>query len=272
LDHDLDDLERRLTDRDALIAILAPVLGDVIRRKIRDARDEMVEALYPIIGQVVVRAVQEAIRDLARNIDARMRSSFNVASVWRRWRARLGGASGAEISLRESLPFSVEDVLLVHRESGLLLWHVSRDSDALPDSDIISGMLTAVRDFAQDAFGQGKEEELDVVEFGERRILIEAARHAYAAVVVDGIEPTGFRAEMRERIIEIDHAHEETLRHYDGDPTPLAPVEVPLRSLISATESQEVSPGQIVALVAVVCLIAACVVAVFLAAQWSGWP
>ena len=48
------DLERQVTDKEALIALLMPVLGDVLRQKIRDARAEMIEALYPIIGQVVV--------------------------------------------------------------------------------------------------------------------------------------------------------------------------------------------------------------------------
>ena len=76
------DLERQVTDKDALIALLMPVLGDVLRQKIRDAREEMVEALYPIIGQVVVRAVSEAIRDLARSVDAQMRTSL-TPEMWR---------------------------------------------------------------------------------------------------------------------------------------------------------------------------------------------
>lgn len=59
--------------------MVVPVLGDAIRRKIRDARTEMVEALYPIIGQMVVRAVSEAMRDLARSIDARRRDDVSDA-------------------------------------------------------------------------------------------------------------------------------------------------------------------------------------------------
>ena len=132
LEAELDDLERRISDEDALAAIIAPVMGDAIRRKIRDARDEMIEALYPIIGQAVVRAVSEAIRDLARTIDARMRTTFNLRTIWRRLQARVSGVSGAEMALRESLPFEVAEVFLIHRETGLLLWHVSRDPTPRP--------------------------------------------------------------------------------------------------------------------------------------------
>ena len=269
LQAELDDLERRVTDEDALIGLIAPVLGDAIRRKIRDAREEMIEALYPIIGRVVVRAVSEAIRDLARTVDARMRTSFSPRALWWRLRARLGGASGAEIALRESLPFSVVEVFLIHRDSGLLLWHISQDPDASPDSDLISGMLTAIRDFAQDAFGRGEDGQLDEIQWGERCILIEAAQHAYLAVVVDGVEPPGFRAEVRSRIIEVEHTFEHILSHYDGDASPLAPVEPPLRSLMTAARPRELSRGQKLLLAGTSALVIACLAGAGLAGGWA---
>lgn len=57
-------------------------------------------------------------------------------------------------AFRTALPFKVEEVFVIHRESGLLLHHETRDPASMSDSDLISGMLTAIRDFAQDAFGQ----------------------------------------------------------------------------------------------------------------------
>jgi hypothetical protein len=268
LEGELDDLEQRLTDRDTLIAIIAPVLGDAIRRQIRDARDEMIEALYPILGQLVARAVSEAIRDLARSIDAQMRTTFSPAVIWRRFRARLSGVSGAEMAIRASLPFEVTEIFLIHRETGLLLRHVILDPDVSPDSDLISGMLTAIRDFAQEAFGRGQAGHLEEIQYGERRILIEAARYAYLAVVVDGIEPRGFRAEMRERIIGIDHSYEETLRHYAGDPTSLAPVDESLRSLAQASEPSELSPSQKRVLAGAAGLVGVCLVGACLVGGW----
>lgn len=270
LEAELDDLERRITDEDVLTAMIAPVLGDAIRRKIRDARDEMVEALYPIIGQLVVRSVSVAIRDLVRTIDARMRISFSPRAIWRRLQARLSGVSGAELVLRESLPFEVAEVFLIHHETGLLLRHVSRDPNASPDSDLISGMLTAIRDFVQDAFARGKKEgQLEEIQYGERRILIEAAQHAYLAVVVDGIEPAGFRDEMRHRLMEVVHAHEKTLRHYDGDPTPLASVEESLRSLMMAARPPELSRTQKRVLVGALALLVVCPLVTCLAGRWA---
>jgi hypothetical protein len=270
LEAELDEVERRLADEEALVEIVSPIIGDAIRRKIRDAREEMVEALYPIIGQAVIRAVSEAMRDLARTVDAQMRTTFSPRLLWRRLQARVRGVSGAEMALREVLPFEVTEVFLIHRESGLLLGHVMRSPDASADSDLIGGMLTAIRDFAQDAFGRGEEGQLDEIQYGGRRILIEAAQYAYLAVVVDGNEPPGFRAEMRDRIIAISHMHEETLEDYDGDPAALAPVEASLRSLISLGRPHEVSASQKRVLVAVVGLLGVCLLTLCLAGGW-GW-
>jgi hypothetical protein len=208
------------------------VLGDAIRRQIRDAREEMIEALYPIIGQLVVRAVSEAVRDLARTVDARVRRSFDLQAVWWRIRARLGGASKAEMSLRTALPFAVNEVFLIHRETGLLLWHASHDPEAARDSELVGSMLTAIRDFAQDAFGRGREGELAEIEYGDEHILLEATRHAYLAVVVSGVEPPGFRAEMRERLIQVDHRFIDVLRQFEGDPTVLSSVKEILSPLL----------------------------------------
>jgi hypothetical protein len=269
LEAELDSLEQRIENKDAFVAVVTPILGDAIRRKIRDARDEMVEALYPIIGQTVVRAVSEAIRDLSRAVDAQMRSAINLQMMGRRVQAQIRGISSAEMVLRESLPFDVAEVFLVHHETGLLLWHISRDPVTASDSDLVSGMLTAIRDFAEEAFGRGKEGELEEIQYGEWRILIEVAQYAYLAVVIDGIEPSGFRSEMRERVIEVDLAHESVLRSYQGDPTPLAPVEEPLRSLMAANKPHKLSPTQKRLLGISVGMLTLCLAATCFAGAWA---
>jgi hypothetical protein len=229
---EFEKLEQRVTDPDKLIAIVSPVMSQAIRRTIRDARDEMVEALYPIIGGLVVRAVSEAIRDLARNVDGQMRASLSFSSIWRRFQARLRGVHDPELALRDALPFQVAELFLIHQEKGLLLLHLSSSPDLSPDSDLISSMLTAIRDFVHDSFGEGKQGQLDEIQYGEQSVLIETASYVYIAALVEGIAPAGFRAAMRERVIEVSHAYEEILRNYDGDTTALDDAEPALRSLV----------------------------------------
>jgi len=234
LEAELAELDARTRDRDALIAAITPILGDVIRHKIQDSREEMIEALYPILGQLIGRAVSEAIRDLARSIDARMRTSFTPQAIAHRLRARIQGIPESELLLRDALPFQVTEVFLVERQSGLLLQHLSHDPEAGEDSDLVSGMLTAIRDFAQDTFGREREGELDEVQYGSHRMVIEASRHAYLAAVIDGIEPSGFRADLRDRIMRFENAYVEILTQYDGDSSRFEAFKPVLSELLTA--------------------------------------
>jgi hypothetical protein len=192
----------------------------------------MVDALYPIIGRLVSRAVSEALRDLVQRIDNQMRSALDFKLLMRRAQARLAGVPEAEFALRSALPFRVVQMFLIHRETGLLLRVLVQDPELATDSDIISGMLTAIRDFAQDAIGRGQEGDLDEVQYGDKRILIESTRYIYIALVTQGTEPLGFRSSVREQLFDIEQTYLSLLRNYDGNATPFAATEKLLRPLL----------------------------------------
>ncbi|MGC8782268.1 MAG: SH3 domain-containing protein, partial [Anaerolineae bacterium] len=75
-------------------------------------------------------------------------------------------------------------------------------------------------------------------QYGNRRILIEAARHAYLAVVVEGIEPQGFRAAMRDRVMAIENRYAAVLRRFDGDTARFADAQPVLSELLRLSAEQ----------------------------------
>lgn len=231
----LDALEVQINDEEALISTITPVIASAIRTNITDSRDEMIDALYPIMGKLVQRSVTEAMRDLARRIDEQMRRTLNVQALWRQILVRMRGVSQAEMALRNAFPFQVLQVFLIHRETGLLLMHCAQQTEETTDSDLISSMLTAIRDFTEDAFGRGQEAELNEIQYGERSILIEVAHMVYIAVVIEGVLRSGFREQMREMMITIEHQHAAALRAYDGDASRFTSADAALRTLLVTT-------------------------------------
>lgn len=208
--------------RDELAEALGPIMSDAIRVQIRDSRKEMVEALYPIILETVMKAVREFLREFQRNIDARLKSAFSFRGLVNRTSAQMRGVSASELTLRESFAFSLEELFVIQHESGLLLAHHSASQEENDDSDLISGMLTAIRDFARDSFGDGDDsQELREVEFGDERIIIQSGQYVYAAAVIKGIESTGFHARLQELVSELHIQHKPQLRDYRGDPATL---------------------------------------------------
>lgn len=218
--------------RDEMAEAMGPLMGGAIRVQIRESRQEMVDALYPIIGETVQKAVGELARELQRNIDARLQATFGPQGLMRTLLARLRGISPAELALRDALPFTLHELFLIHRDSGLLIAHRRPDGAASADSDLMAGMLTAIRDFAHDSLArpgglaEGQEaiaQELDEVKYGDQRIIIQSGRAAYLATVLSGVEPEGFHAHLRQFISEVHVSSETALRRYTGDSATLPP-------------------------------------------------
>jgi hypothetical protein len=231
--------------RDEMAEALGPVMGEAIRVQIRDSRADMVEALYPVIGETVQRALAEFARELQRNIDAQLKSITGPEGQIRSALARLRGVSPSRMVLRDALPFTIQQVFLIQRESGLLLTQADSANAPASDSDLISGMLTAIRDFVRDSFGQpGEAQELDEVQYGDQRIIVVSGRAAYLAVVITGVEPEGFRARLRALISELHVQHEAALKQYSGDPATLPPgLSARLRQGVEAFAA-EAAPAQ----------------------------
>lgn len=216
LEAQIAELQAQLQQSEKFVAMLSPIVAQAIAQKVRDSREEMAEALYPVIGKSVARAVQEAMRDLARSIDQTMRRSLRPQFL-QRFGMRMRGVDAREATLRAALPFQVRELLLIHRESGLLILHQSR-AGTLPDADLISGMLTAIRSYVHDSFGANADGSLDAISYGDLRILIEEGSAALLAIVIHGIEPRGFQERMRQQISELHIGLGPVLRAYDGSP------------------------------------------------------
>jgi hypothetical protein len=232
-----DMIGRSIRDsRDEMAEALGPVMGEAIRVQIRDSRKDMVEALYPVIGETVQKAVTEFAREFQRNIDARLQAAFGPRGLLRSTLARMKGVSAAQLALRDALPFTIQEIFLIQHGSGLLIAHSHPGSAEVTDSDLISAMLTAIRDFVHDSFSHGGvEEELDEVQYGDQRIIIQSGRVAYLAVVITGVEPEGFRARLRTFVSELHVKYEKVLRQYDGDPTLLPNLQPRIGRLIAET-------------------------------------
>jgi len=226
---------------DDMAEAIGPVMGEAIRVQIRDSRKDMVEALYPVIGETVQKAVAEFAREFQRNIDSRIKATFGPQGTMRRVTARLRGVSDAELALRDALPFRIEEIFLIQHGSGLLISHTHPGTAEVTDSDLISAMLTAIRDFVQDAFAQGDVEnkELDEIQYGNLRISIQSGKHAYLAIVYVGVEPEGFRAASHKFISELHVKYSNAFRDFTGDPVILPNLQPMLAQLVEQLTSEE---------------------------------
>lgn len=234
----VEALSHKAHDSKAEVAdALAPVIGDAIKHHIEDAKEDMVDALYPVIGSTIRRSISEAMKNLIRSVNERIDKALSFQLLFRKIQARVSGVSEAELLLRDSIPFNVHEIFLIHKETGLLLCHVSVEKSANVNQELISGMLTAIRDFARTAFTNNEHGELSHIQYEELDIHLEDGKHAYLAVVTSGVAPTAF-PDLLKRTEQATHKRfAKSLRSFDGDTSPYQDAPCVLRKLFSTAKN-----------------------------------
>jgi len=130
-------------DRRAIATALASQMGSAIKHQIILERDAMVDALYPVIGSTIAKYMAEVIR----SINEKMENALSVEGITRKIRAKIQGTSEAELILKEVTPFKVRAIFLIHKLSGLVISEVQQAGSEILESEMVAGMLTAIRSF-----------------------------------------------------------------------------------------------------------------------------
>ena len=209
-------------DHDRLARVLAPLVLTSMREEIRNSSDMMVDALYPITGRLVAAAVGNAFRELMETLNEKLDDSFSFDRWKIRLQAKATGRSEAELLLQRHPPFEIEDLLLIQRQTGLLIAsgreQAEDDSDGgkTVDSDLVGAMLTAIMSFTRDALGSNATSELRTLHFGDSELFLRTSPAVILAVKARGTPPRGFEGALEALFGAFLERWGDLLRDYDG--------------------------------------------------------
>lgn len=220
-------------DENAISQALGSEMGKAIKTQIELEKDAMVDALYPVIGSTISKYMVEVVREINNKVE----HTLSPEGIKRKIRAKIQGVSEAELIFQESVNYHVQAIFLIDKDSGLIIQEVQPDGERHLESDMIAGMLTAIRSFANDCITSGSE--LDEINYGDWQIPIEVAGYCYVAVVVKGEPSNQFRTKIRQILGRIVLKYGDTIEKYDGDPdTVPKPVKSLLEELIVKEDGQ----------------------------------
>jgi OOP family OmpA-OmpF porin len=196
---------------------LAPTIEDAITTSVRRNPRPLADALFPIIGPAIRKAISATLSAMLESLNTTLEHSLSWRSL--RWRldARRTGRPFAEIVLLNTLVYRVEQVFLIHRPSGLLLQHLTAAGTTAHDADMVSGMLTAIRDFVQDSFKVEDDEGLQTLKVGDLSVWIEQGPHALLAVVVRGTAPPSLRTALQQALEAVHAQYSDLLESFEGN-------------------------------------------------------
>jgi outer membrane protein OmpA-like peptidoglycan-associated protein len=208
---------------------LLPVIEQCMRLSVRHDPGILSEALFPIVSEAVKKAVAHALRQLGETLQESIERSLTARGLGWRLQALRTGRSYGEIVLIHSRLYCVEQVYLIHRETGLLLTQISASTGASQDAKMVSAMLIAIQDFVKDSLGGQASNAIETIEAGEFVIWLQQGSHAILAGIIRGIPPKSLRP-VFERVLQgIGATRDDALRKFEGDTTPFEACQEDLR-------------------------------------------
>lgn len=207
---------QRSNEGQELANALEPSVEKAIHRSVREDPSPLADALFPVIGPAIRRSVREAISGMVQTLDQMLQQAFSPASLKLRLQAWVTRRPFAELLLLQSLVYRVEQVFLIHRETGILLRHLPHPDSSFQDPHMVSGMLTAVQDVIQDAFGADAAGPATTV-MGDYGVYTAFGQHAIVAAVVRGQPPAQYTEELDRAVEQVHWQMSEELRGFQGD-------------------------------------------------------
>ncbi len=217
---------------DKLKTALMPTVEGIVKASVKKDYKIFADALFPVIGPAIRKAISETFKSIIQSINKSLEQSFSWQGLKWRMEAFRTGKSYAEIILSHTLLYRVEQVFLIHKESGLLLQNIIAKSVVFQDADMVSGMLKAIQDFVQDSFRTKQGDTLNTLEVGELTVWIEQSPQAMLAAVIRGIAPVELRAVFQNALENIHLEKNEALESFAGDTTPFEAVKNQLKDCL----------------------------------------
>jgi OOP family OmpA-OmpF porin len=202
-----------------LTAALTPHVQTALTSSVRRNPHVIAEAIAPVMGPAIRQAIARTLQGMMQSFNQTIDHSLSPKGLAWRIEAWRTGRPFAEVVLLHTLRFRVEQLFLIHRDTGLLLHHVASDTAIIHDQQLVSGMLTAIQAFVQDTFSTPRGQTLNTLEVGECRVLIEQGSQAILACVVRGTAPGYLRAQVQQTLESIQLDYADAFAAFDGNPS-----------------------------------------------------
>jgi len=175
---------------------LGPTITETLRKEIELNKDVVVDALYPILGKMIKKYIAQEMELLTEKMNNQL-SFFSVGK--RKIKSFFSGKNEEKLMLDELSSAKIEQVLLIEKDSGIL--KASLENSKTMDEEMVSGMLTAIKSFVEDAFNQ-KDQNLELIEYELYHIHLQSFATHYIAVVVSGNFSTAAKDKLQDIIFD----------------------------------------------------------------------
>jgi outer membrane protein OmpA-like peptidoglycan-associated protein len=178
----------------------------------------MIDALYPIMGGMISRYVTNAIKELMESINAKIDEGLSFDRYKRKLKAKISGVSETELLLEESADARIKALLVIEKETGLLIAAAQDKENEIDDPHIVASMASAIKDFVNDWMKSAENaQEVQLLSYGNATLYIESAGSVYLIAFLDAEPDHEQRKEINGFFAELVKDYSPFFQSFEGD-------------------------------------------------------
>lgn len=234
-------LKDRQANDGAIEQVLAPIIEKSVEQTITTRKDQFIGYMYPLVGRLVRKSVSAFLTHFLEQTNQLLESSFTLKGIASRYKAWRSGMSYSQYIISQTYSFRVEQVLLIHSETSMLLRTVTQDTMQTTDADMVSAMLSAINDFVSDSFttNDTDQQQLDEIKTDNFTLLIKQGPQAIIVAAITGNVPANIGEKLQLSLENIHKMYGKELQNFDGDVSPFESTALLLNECLVTTYNKD---------------------------------
>jgi len=206
-------ISHRITRDKKLSNALQPVIDDGVDSYLRTHSQAITDAIVPVMGESLKTALYIKVRNKLESINDFFVRNFSLKGFRWRFESIKSKKSMDEIIHFHTLRYRVEQVFIIHRNSGSVLQHVSEFKDeAIEEASMFSETLKAI----QSSASHQNDPAVNTLQLGNHTVWVEQGNQLMLAGVIRGTPSYEIRQVFKKTLTKIENDFREEINSFDG--------------------------------------------------------
>lgn len=195
----------------------SPALKEALNDAIKKDPQPIINAIFPVITPALRKAINSAISEMVLSLNQILEQSLSPKSIFWRFQAWQAGKSYAEFVLLKTIKYRVEQVILIDRETSLVMAIKTASHVESQDPEQVSAMLSAISDFISESFSASTEDSLEAIRLGDFVLEIATSPTTILVAAIRGINSVQVKQHLTNTLEALHSHHNKLLKEFDGE-------------------------------------------------------
>lgn len=195
----------------------SPALKAALNHAIKKDPQPIINAIFPVIAPALRKAINSAISEMVLSLNQILEKSLSPKSIFWRLQAWQSGKSYAEFVLLKTIKYRVEQVILIDRETSLVMALKTASHVESQDPEQVSAMLSAISDFISESFSSDTQDSLEAIRLGDFVLEIATSPTAILVAAIRGINSVQVKQHLTSTLETLHSNHHKLIQNFNGE-------------------------------------------------------